>query len=231
MAKAIADLRRELEAKEAQLKELRARRRRIAGQLEVLDRRITAVSGTRPRPPRGKKAIAVPPRTRAKGRQSLSDVLATVLRGKGSVKVAEAAKLALAAGYQTSSSQFGNIVSQTLTSDKRFRKVARGVYASVGRPGPAGKKIPAKTAKTAVTTVRKPSTTTGRKGLQPGSLTSVLVDAMSGKKSLKVGEAMQAVLAAGYKTKSRNFRLIVNQTLLKGRQFRKVGRGTYALKG
>lgn len=234
VAKTIMELRKEIEARERQLKRLQVQRRKIAGQLEVLDRRIAAVSGTgrrRKRAKRAKRAIPVRPRARARGKQSLSDVLAVVLQGKGAVKVADAAKLALAAGYKSASSQFANIVSQALTKDKRFRKIGRGVYASAGRPGPAGTKPPARTPKTAAKPAPKPAARRGRKGLRPGSLTSLLVEVLTGKKGVTVEGAAQAVLAKGYKSKSKNFRLIVNQTLLKGKQFKKVERGTYALKG
>ena len=61
-------------------------------------------------------------------------------------------------------------------------------------------------------------------------LKSMLIKMLGRKKQLTVGEAMEAVVAAGYKTSSKNFRLIVNQTLAKDPRFRQVARGTYALK-
>lgn len=54
--------------------------------------------------------------------------------------------------------------------------------------------------------------------------------ALTGKKGVTVGDAMDAVLASGYKTTSKGFRSIVNQTLIKDKQFKNVGRGKYALK-
>ena len=230
MAKTIAELRVELEAKEGHLKGLQAQRGKISGQLKALDGRISALKGGGPRRPRGKKAIAIARPTRAKSGKSLSDVLATVLKGRGSVKVAEAAKLALAAGYKTASTQFGNIVSQALSDDKRFRKIARGVYVLTGVRPAARRKAPAKEAKPIHKAVTK-SAAAGRKGLQPGSLTSLLVQALTGKKAVSVKDAMAAVLATGYKSKSKSFRSLVNQTLSKGPRFRSVGRGMYALKG
>lgn len=223
MAKTIGELRNELKAKKGQLNQLRARRGKIVGRLRALDGQIAALRGAAPRRPTGKKAVAPAGPARTKKKQSLSDVLAAVLTGRGPVKVAQAAQLALRAGYKTASSQFGNIVSQSLSDDKRFRKLSRGVYALIGGPAPA-KKAAAKTS-------AKAAGGKGRKGLQPGSLASRLVQAMSGKKAMSVKDAMQAVLATGYKTGAKDFRTVVNQALTQGKQFRKVGRGMYVLKG
>jgi hypothetical protein len=62
-----------------------------------------------------------------------------------------------------------------------------------------------------------------------------LIDAIEsafkgGTKPLTVGEIMERVLAAGYQSTSANFRGIVNQTLIKGKQFQSAGRGLYGLK-
>ena len=48
---------------------------------------------------------------------------------------------------------------------------------------------------------------------------------------MKIPDAMALVLAAGYKSTSKQFQHIVNKTLLKDKRFRKVARGEYALKG
>ena len=42
---------------------------------------------------------------------------------------------------------------------------------------------------------------------------------------------MEGVLAAGYKTKAKAFRQVVNKTLLQDKRFKNVGRGEFALKG
>lgn len=62
------------------------------------------------------------------------------------------------------------------------------------------------------------------------NLQDALASVFAGKEKLGVGEAAEAVLAAGYKSKSKIFRTIVNQTLLKDPRFKNVGRGVYALK-
>lgn len=48
--------------------------------------------------------------------------------------------------------------------------------------------------------------------------------------AMSVGDIMAGVLSAGYKTTSANFRGIVNQTLIKEKQFSSTGRGMYEMK-
>jgi hypothetical protein len=62
------------------------------------------------------------------------------------------------------------------------------------------------------------------------SLVAVMASVLKGKKPMKVGEVLQAVLSAGYQSTSANFRGIVNQTLIKEKQFHQVDRGTYTVK-
>jgi copper chaperone CopZ len=64
------------------------------------------------------------------------------------------------------------------------------------------------------------------------SLVAHLEDVLAKQpKGLGVGDIVDAVLAAGYKTGSDNFRSIVNQTLIKeGKKFGAVSRGVYSLK-
>ena len=49
-------------------------------------------------------------------------------------------------------------------------------------------------------------------------------------KPMQVSAIVDAILAAGYKTTSANFRSIVNQTLIKEKQFTAAERGKYQLK-
>jgi hypothetical protein len=53
---------------------------------------------------------------------------------------------------------------------------------------------------------------------------------LKGKAPMKVGDIFKAVLANGYHSTSANFRGIVNQTLIKEKQFHQVDRGTYTVK-
>ena len=58
------------------------------------------------------------------------------------------------------------------------------------------------------------------------SLLDALAKLLKGR-TMSVTEAAEAVQRAGYKTVSPNFRTIVNQTLLKKKFFKRVGRGQY----
>jgi hypothetical protein len=65
------------------------------------------------------------------------------------------------------------------------------------------------------------------KPARKGSLSSVLVEAIQTRGKLTIAEAIDAVLAAGYKSKSKNLRKIVSMTLSKDKRFKRVGRGVY----
>jgi hypothetical protein len=69
------------------------------------------------------------------------------------------------------------------------------------------------------------------KAARVGSLSSALMDALGAKGKLSVAEAADAVLAAGYKSKSKDFQNIVGMTLAKDKRFKRVGRGIYVLRG
>jgi len=89
-------------------------------------------------------------------------------------------------------------------------------------------------AKPAAKRGRKPGRKRGRKpgrAPQPGSLINLLVEALGAKGKLTVAEAVAAVLATGYKSKSKSFKLIVNQALAKNKRFKRVGKGVYKLRG
>lgn len=80
---------------------------------------------------------------------------------------------------------------------------------------------------------RKPAAIAGkgrrrRKARNAVSLSDTLASVLKEKGPLSVGDAVQAVLNAGYKSNSKIFRTIVNQTLSKEKRFKKVGRGQYA---
>jgi hypothetical protein len=73
-----------------------------------------------------------------------------------------------------------------------------------------------------------------RRAVRParaGSLSSALAAALKAKRKLTIAEAADAVLAAGYKSKSKDFRNLVSMTLSKDKRFKRVRRGVYALKG
>lgn len=85
------------------------------------------------------------------------------------------------------------------------------------------------------------SITKGAKGLaarrkasgtppREGSLKWHLVKALAGTRGLGIAEAVAAVAASGYKSQSKDFRLLVNQTLLNDPEFKKVKRGVFTVK-
>lgn len=61
------------------------------------------------------------------------------------------------------------------------------------------------------------------------NLADALVSLLTGK-VLNVTRIAKAVQEAGYKTSSPNFRTIVNQTLIKDKRIKRVGRGQYTAK-
>ena len=63
------------------------------------------------------------------------------------------------------------------------------------------------------------------------TLADTLAKYMKGKRKVTIAEAAESALAAGYETKSRNFRDIVRQALRKDKRFTRVGRGQFILKG
>lgn len=63
------------------------------------------------------------------------------------------------------------------------------------------------------------------------SLVATMESVLRGSsKPMKVGDIVEAVLKTGYRTTSANFRGIVNQTLIKEKQFSSAGRGLYQMK-
>jgi len=217
--------------------------------LNALDDAIVALAGSDTAPkaaPKPKKAApakkppakkAAAPKKAAKAKApstgGLAGVLVSVLTGKTGIGVGEAAKLVLATGYKTKSSQFNTIVNQTLLRDTRFIKVDRGVYALEGTAQAAAPKAaaPKKAAKPkkAAPKAAAPKKTTG-KAPAAGSLKSLLIALLKKQKTIGIAEAAAAVLATGYKSAAKNFKLNVNQMLAKNPAFKQVGRGLYALK-
>jgi chorismate mutase len=70
-----------------------------------------------------------------------------------------------------------------------------------------------------------------RRAPKAGSLAGALIDVLTAKGRLSVADAATAVQAAGYKSKSKDFRNIVGMTLSQRAYYKRVGRGVYSLKG
>ena len=61
------------------------------------------------------------------------------------------------------------------------------------------------------------------------SLADALAKALKKDKPMTVGEAIAGVKKLGYRSSSTNFRMIVNQTLVKDKRFNRRGRGNHTL--
>ena len=62
------------------------------------------------------------------------------------------------------------------------------------------------------------------------TLNDALAQALQGKKGVSIAAAVEAVLALGHKSRSKNFRLLVTQALCNSDRFERVGKALYALK-
>jgi len=106
----------------------------LIAQRDELNRRITEIEGVAvaeqaPRPTAAPKPGRKGPRAkRAKNAMSLPEALVQVIGGKKNVSISEAVAGVLATGYSSTSKDFPNIIKKTLANDKRFQRVARGVY-------------------------------------------------------------------------------------------------------
>ena len=69
------------------------------------------------------------------------------------------------------------------------------------------------------------------KPARSGSLSTALTEALKARGKLTIAEAADATLAAGYKSKSKDFQNIVGMMLSQDKRFKRVGRGVYRLRG
>lgn len=111
------EIQRHLQSRERRIRSLERKRERILGKIAEVDEelaqhagRIPGAGGRRPR-----------------NEQNLSDALVDVLNGR-EMNVTDAAEEVKRSGYMTTAANFRTIVNQKLITDKRFKKVRRGVY-------------------------------------------------------------------------------------------------------
>ena len=126
-AMTIADLRQEIERRQKLLPKLIAQR-------DALNREIAELQGlATPEARKAGKPEAAPKRPRrrhrAKNKVGLADALAVFMKGKKKVAIGEAMEGVLAAGYKSNARNFRSVVNNMLLTDKRFKKVGRGVFA------------------------------------------------------------------------------------------------------
>ncbi len=141
--KSIPELRKELKAKTKRLTALNLQRRKLATRLAAVERKIgTLTSGpqrrVRKRKARkkvtrkvrkGKKASRAKRGKRGRAGKPLAECIRGVLgKAKGGMRAKDVAAAVLKAGYRTKDKTFNKTVAKTLASDKRFKRVKRGVY-------------------------------------------------------------------------------------------------------
>jgi hypothetical protein len=128
----VEDLKKEIARRQRKLPELIVARDALNCQIAELEglggAKATAVA-RRKKPGRKKAGRRAMKPARA---GSLISALMDALGANGKLTVAEAADAVQAAGYKSKSKAFKKVVGITLSTDKRFRRVRRGVYAVKG---------------------------------------------------------------------------------------------------
>ena len=109
----------------------------------------------------------------------------------------------------------------------RLAEVERKLAALQGVPSAAGAKPVGRARK--VKKVKKVVRRRKRRGASLATVIRQVLDAASGP--LKAADITEKVLAAGYRTKAKNFRQIVLSTLSRHPDAARVGTGVYVLKG
>ena len=117
----LTEIQSELNERQKIVRRLEKRRAHLAAELEGINLQIFDLTGAHPQ--------GAP---RPRNTSNLGDALVKLLRGR-EMTVTEAAEAVQAAGYATTASNFRTIVNQRLISDKRFKKIRRGVYTTRAR--------------------------------------------------------------------------------------------------
>jgi hypothetical protein len=129
--KTIAQLRRELRAKERALGRLVSRRKKLAARLAVLDRRIASLGGANPATGTGaggRRSKGRRRRKRATGKPLVKYIRAALARAKGGMRAKDVMRAVVKAGYPTCSKDFYGIVAAALRDTSQFKRLKRGIY-------------------------------------------------------------------------------------------------------
>jgi len=138
----------ELDRRERRTRQLHARQDALRSELAELEQQLASIGDSLPELEAAARALpagrasragsepAEPaePRTRrrsgprAKNALSLADAIAAAVEVRAQITPAEAAELVRSNGYVTNASKFTMTVANALAKDKRFRRLARGVY-------------------------------------------------------------------------------------------------------
>ena len=119
----IAQLQQEIARRQKLLPKLIAHRNALNREIGVLQGLAVPEAASKPAAFRVARR-----RRRAKNKVGLADLLAQVMKGKAKITIGEAMEGVLAAGYKSTARAFRNVVNNMLLNDKRFKKVARGVF-------------------------------------------------------------------------------------------------------
>lgn len=128
-----SELRRELARREKGASRLQVIRDRLAKQLAGIESELSGFgllpssSGARRGPPAGSGRGG----RRAHNKESLPEVIAKVVRVGSTVAPADVSTRVRAAGYKSTATHFGMMVSNALSKDSRFKRVSRGQYERV----------------------------------------------------------------------------------------------------
>lgn len=126
----IAELRRELAARQAELRKWEAQRKGLAKKLDAIDRQIAALTGGM-RKKRAKRVAAKTTRrvVRRRGRKTLAGYIAKALgKPKQGMRAKDIAQAVKKSRYPSKTKTFKQMVLSTLAKDTRFERVSRGVY-------------------------------------------------------------------------------------------------------
>ena len=137
--KTLAELKKEIQAKELALKKLQARKGKVLARLAAIDKKIAIITGEGGR--RGKAAVvaeakvATAPkgkrgrrRGRATGKPLTEYIQAVLAKSAEGMRAKDIAAAVKNEGYKTFSKDFYGIVATALRDPKTFKKLSRGVY-------------------------------------------------------------------------------------------------------
>lgn len=137
MAKTIVELKSELARSEELLGKLKQERAEQARDLEILDAKISALSGEDieiKAPVTVAQTRKVAPKVSLSSTASLMDVIKIVMAGGKAMEVADIAAAVKGAGYKSNAKKFHAIVNHTLLKKGApFKRVGRGEYVLVAK--------------------------------------------------------------------------------------------------
>jgi hypothetical protein len=119
----------ELNRRRRSLPGLKKKRAKLARELAEVDEQIEALGGAAAAAPRGRRGAGTRAAgTRAANKMSLPEAMTKAMSKTSPMSIKDITTKVQELGYISTSENFSNIVSQTLSKDDRFEKVSRGQY-------------------------------------------------------------------------------------------------------